>query len=188
MRHGETTFNKEHLIGGIIDTPLTKKGEDQARRAAATLHDHNFSYIAVSPLQRALKTAQLALPHAALNIHEDLKERNWGDLEGRPTEELTNRFGCPSHGEHWDEFCRRVLLTVNGLLTRHDKLLIVAHSGIYRVLCAAIGEDPEAPQIANASVWCFSPEKHPEQPQNPPNGGFINRRYVVKILKHNHFT
>ncbi len=158
MRHGQTHDNLAHLIGGITDTPLTAKGEKQARMAAKELQGLDFSYIAVSPMQRAFKTAQLALPDLKLHIHGDLKERNWGDLEGHPTEELNNRFGCPCNGEHWDTFCQRVLSIVNELLNRHDKPLIVAHSGVYRVLCSAIGEDPGAAQIANGSIWYFSPE------------------------------
>ncbi|MFZ2576124.1 MAG: phosphoglycerate mutase family protein, partial [Lactococcus hircilactis] len=33
MRHGETLFNQLHLIQGWSDSPLTKRGQDQAQIA-----------------------------------------------------------------------------------------------------------------------------------------------------------
>lgn len=86
LRHGETDWNRDHRAMGQTDIPLNKRGEDQAKKAALILQNYEFSCIAVSPLQRALKTAFLIAEHIPRPIHviDDFKEGKWGILEGKP--------------------------------------------------------------------------------------------------------
>lgn len=62
VRHGETALNRDKLIGGRTDVPLTDEGEWQAQEVRSLLSRYCWSGIAVSPLLRARQTAELALP------------------------------------------------------------------------------------------------------------------------------
>lgn len=82
MRHGETEWSRDGNYTGLTDLPLTASGEEQAVDAARHLEGITFDAVLSSPLQRAVRTAQLAgfpdpeiLPHA--------HEWDYGDNEGR---------------------------------------------------------------------------------------------------------
>ena len=59
-RHGETDYNVKNLVCGISDARLTEKGIEQAKKLAVSLQSVNYRYLYVSPLQRAVDTANLA--------------------------------------------------------------------------------------------------------------------------------
>ena len=65
VRHGATEWSTSGQHTGRTDLPLTALGEDQAR-AAAKVIDHWLDGVVpvvyTSPLQRASRTAALALP------------------------------------------------------------------------------------------------------------------------------
>ena len=42
MRHGETLFNTLNRIQGWCDSPLTEKGQDQARQVRAYFEKHDM--------------------------------------------------------------------------------------------------------------------------------------------------
>ncbi|WP_409526422.1 histidine phosphatase family protein [Nitrincola sp. MINF-07-Sa-05] len=149
LRHGETPMNQLRLIAGSTDTPLSDTGREEARRAAELLADIHWSVIGVSPLQRAHETAQLATSGQQLTLLEGLRERDWGDLEGAPWETLIPYTETPAGGENWDHFTQRVLLALNQLL-EHEMPLVVAHSGIFRVIRALATGTPEGDRVGNA--------------------------------------
>lgn len=86
VRHGETEWSRNGQYTGLTDLSLTPHGEDQARRAGATLADvrdggTEFLLAMTSPLQRARHTAQLAgFPDA--EPVDDAHEWDYGDYEG----------------------------------------------------------------------------------------------------------
>ena len=76
--------------------------------------------------------ARLGLPVTPIR---ELDERNWGALEGKPRG-TRMRGETPEGAEPLEDFRRRVLTG----LARIDSPapLIVAHSGVFRVLCATL--------------------------------------------------
>ena len=68
----------------LFDAPLTDRGKDEARQCRAQLRSlgEKFSrptQVLVSPLQRALQTADLVFPdHANIHVREELRERITG--------------------------------------------------------------------------------------------------------------
>ena len=50
VRHGETPLNRDKVIGGSTDVPLTDEGEQQARSAAPILGRYDWNGVAVSSL------------------------------------------------------------------------------------------------------------------------------------------
>ncbi len=61
-RHGETAWSLSGQHTGLTDLPLTETGERNARRLGERLRGMKFVAVWSSPLQRALRTCQLAGP------------------------------------------------------------------------------------------------------------------------------
>jgi probable phosphoglycerate mutase len=159
LRHGQSRLNAEKRIAGSVDTELTPLGHDQARIAAAILARQPVTAIYASPMQRAHHTAQyvaeaLKLP---ITLIEDIAERHWGALEGEPRAARIPGV-LPEGAETFEAFVTRVL---TGLAQIDDNgmPLIVAHSGVFRVLCHTLGiKEQEAP-ISNALPLLFEKQR-----------------------------
>ena len=59
-RHGETVWNVENKICGMTDSPLTARGQQQARQLGTLVRDSglHIDEILYSPLSRAADTAK----------------------------------------------------------------------------------------------------------------------------------
>jgi probable phosphoglycerate mutase len=144
VRHGETAWSAAGRHTSWTDVPLTPAGEDQARALAPRLARH-WDLVLCSPRQRARRTAELAGVEAT--VDEDLREWEYGDAEGRTTEELSrdrpwNQWDGPL-GEPLEALANRV----RGLLARlpDGDVLLVAHGHVLRVLTAVhLGLEPVA--------------------------------------------
>lgn len=64
VRHGESIANKNLVLSGVCDHPLTDAGRDQARQAGAKLRGVPFAKTFTSVLCRAIETAQIILDTA----------------------------------------------------------------------------------------------------------------------------
>jgi len=156
LRHGETEHNRLRLIAGSLDVPLNASGLAQARTAAESLRGSAVDAIWASPLQRARDTARCVADVLDLDITlvAELAERNWGVLEGRPRAERV-RGSTPAGAESAEEFRDRVLRGFSCI--QPSRLpLIVAHSGIYRILGDRLGLPPQDAPVANSLPLRFS--------------------------------
>ncbi len=107
VRHGQTVWNLEGRWQGGLDSPLTEKGEAQAReigrilvRAGITPASH-AAY--VSPQGRALATARLALGDAWSAIPDDrLREIGVGEWEGWLMADIDASAGLPDDSRPLD--------------------------------------------------------------------------------------
>lgn len=59
VRHGETYFNCFARLQGWADTPLTKKGEQDAVQVGKALSSLHIDYLFASDLKRAVDTAKI---------------------------------------------------------------------------------------------------------------------------------
>src|SRR5882762_9766951 len=82
-RHGETAWTVTGQHTGRTDLPLTEAGECNARRLGIRLKGLTFAKVFTSPLQRAVRTCELAGFSAAAEIDPDLVEWDYGEYEGR---------------------------------------------------------------------------------------------------------
>ncbi|OLQ88278.1 phosphoglycerate mutase [Vibrio panuliri] len=96
IRHGETVFNSERKLQGHCNSPLTNKGEAQARSVGAELKKHlsgqNYQ-VYCSSLGRAVQTANIiceAISFPQLNLLQDdrLKEFSLGAWEQQTISDL----------------------------------------------------------------------------------------------------
>ena len=76
LRHGMTADNALGRYQGRRDTPLSPEGVRALRPA-----DFSPATVYVSPLRRAVQTAQILFPAAALVTVGDLAEMDFGDFD-----------------------------------------------------------------------------------------------------------
>src|SRR5688572_3788087 len=88
FRHGETEWSLAGRHTGRTDLPLTQHGEQEARRVGQRLRGITFSRVFTSPRLRARRTCELMELDAAAEIDADLAEWDYGDYEGRRTDEI----------------------------------------------------------------------------------------------------
>jgi broad specificity phosphatase PhoE len=84
IRHGETEWNLKGLHQGILDSPLTARGIEQAEQVAKLLQKFSFDQLYSSDLGRAVQTTQIISAAIQLDATFDprLRERNLGQLAG----------------------------------------------------------------------------------------------------------
>jgi broad specificity phosphatase PhoE len=121
-RHGETAWTISHQHTGLTDLPLTAQGELEATRLGARLESLAFARVLTSPLQRAVRTCELAGFGSTAEVEPDLLEWNYGTYEGRTSADIHAerpdwqlfRDGCPGGespaqvGARADRVARRV--------------------------------------------------------------------------------
>jgi 2,3-bisphosphoglycerate-dependent phosphoglycerate mutase len=99
IRHGQSQWNLENRFTGFKDVPLTALGEDEARDAGVKLSAANIipTHVFTSTLERAWRTTELVLEAAKLKLpmvkHDDLRERDYGDLSGLNKTEIAAKYG-----------------------------------------------------------------------------------------------
>ncbi len=145
VRHGETEWARLGRHTGRTDVPLTDLGREQARALGRRLAGHRFALVLTSPLARATDTARLAGFGDAAEVDADLREWDYGDLEGRLTSEIRQDFpgwsiwaGPWPGGETADEVARRadrVLARCRDPQVSGDVLLF-SHGHLLRMLAA----------------------------------------------------
>jgi len=93
-RHGETEHNAGGIWQGQLDTPLSDKGREQARSAAAALAAYGPSVIVSSDLQRAADTARTLASRVGLQVRYDerLREIHAGQWQGMTAGDVAEQF------------------------------------------------------------------------------------------------
>ena len=174
-RHGETAWSLSGQHTGLTDLPLTDRGERNARRLVERLKGLSFNKVFTSPLQRAMKTCELAGFGPRAEIDRDLLEWNYGEYEGRRTEEIhaerpdwqVFRDGCPG-GESPDQVGARADRVVKRAREIAGNVLIFSSGHFLRVLAARwLGLEPAGGKyflLSTASVSALSYEHNLSQP------------------------
>jgi len=175
IRHGETAWNASTRIQGHTDIPLNDHGQRQAQLLGQALSQADpMDAIYSSDLQRALATAQALALHtgARLVTHVGLRERAFGDFEGRSFAQIEQEMPeqaqlwrtrvpdwiPPGSGESLLAMQQRVMATVNALAQQHpgQQIAVVAHGGVLDLLYrAATQQSLQAPRswaLGNAAI------------------------------------
>lgn len=173
IRHGETDWNLGTRIQGHLDIGLNETGRQQARRVAQALADEPIQAIYSSDLMRAWDTARAiaASTGGALHAHPGLRERHFGELQGKtfaeieasdPEQSLRWRKRdpdwAPPGGESLVTVRDRITRTAFELAERHpgEQIVLVAHGGImdalYRVATRQALQAPRTWKLGNAAI------------------------------------
>ncbi|WP_424831605.1 histidine phosphatase family protein [Ruegeria sp.] len=104
LRHGETKWNTLGKFQGHKNSPLTETGKAQARMQNKILDRlPNCPPDAfVSPQERAMHTAQIALPqHVSKQTDDRLMEIAFGQWEGATKDYIRSQITCPYDSYQW---------------------------------------------------------------------------------------
>ncbi len=149
VRHGQTDFHNPKRAQGWSDTPLNATGRAQAAALGKALHGETIDRVLVSPLVRAQDTARaVGLP---FETDPRLKERNYGDWEGRDFkatndgifEDSRTRLvplseGRPPNGESLVDVWTRMQPVVEELRRFEGTTLVIAHGGTIGTIVAEL--------------------------------------------------
>ena len=163
-RHGETAWTVTGQHTGLTDLPLTERGERNAVRLGKRLAGLIFARVLTSPLQRAVRTCELAGVGAAAEVDPDLVEWNYGDYEGVRTAEIHAirpdwqlfRDGCPN-GESPEQVGARADRVVSRVRAIKGNVLIFSSGHFLRVFAARwLGLEPAAGKFLMLDVASLS--------------------------------
>src|SRR5919202_1489252 len=164
VRHAETEDNVSMRLSGWTDTDLSQRGEDQIELLADHFNQEHGHVDALysSPLIRARRTAEAigALTGHQPILVDDLREMYFGELDGRPFEELKQAYShlleadensaiedfvWPS-GESRSGFTARVLRVTNFIARQYAGLSvgIVTHGGVIATLMTILHSESAA--------------------------------------------
>lgn len=99
VRHGETVNNIKKLIQGWNDSPLTSKGEAQAKALGREMQDLHFSAAYAGDLRRQQRTAEIILSEnkscdpIKLKTDPRFREIGFGSFEGKDQTVLFSHIG-----------------------------------------------------------------------------------------------
>jgi broad specificity phosphatase PhoE len=151
-RHGETAWTISRQHTGVTDLPLTAQGEVEALRLGERLEGLTFAAVLTSPLQRAVRTCELAGFGSMAKVEPDLIEWNYGAYEGRTSADIHRerpdwqlfRDGCPG-GESPDQIGARADRVVRRVRGIEGNTLLFSSAHFLRVFAARwLGLDPAA--------------------------------------------
>ena len=173
MRHGESTWNREHRIQGQLDPPLSDLGRKQAELLARRLGSWRPEAIYASDLKRAMETATPigVATGVAVQPLAELREIALGAWEGLTTAQLAEQF--PAEWARWTAepdwdvvpggegpaaFEERVGSALDALMTRHPhgEIVVVTHGGVIQLaIHRIIGQSSRGLfpfRLSNASI------------------------------------
>src|SRR5512136_384256 len=139
-RHGETAWSLSGQHTGLTDLPLTERGQRNARQLGERLRGLAFAKVFTSPLQRAVRTCELAGFGAVAEIDRDLLEWNYGQYEGSLTADIRKERpnwqafldGCPG-GESPGEVGTRADRVVKRVRAVEGDVLLFSSAHFLRV-------------------------------------------------------
>ena len=171
LRHGQSQWNLENRFTGFYDIDLSDLGKKEATQAGKRLAASGIHFDAVftSTLQRAYHTVEIALTNAGqaeliphMTRHDDLRERDYGDLTGQNKDEARAQFGeeqvqiwrrsydvRPPGGECLQDVVENRVrpyyeANIKPLVEQGENILIAAHGNSLRAMLIILGaETPE---------------------------------------------
>ena len=176
LRHGQSQWNLENRFTGFHDVELSpagvKEAEESGKRLAAA--GIKFDQVFTSTLKRANNTAQLALENAGqgaliktMIAHDDLRERDYGDLTGLDKDETRAKYGedqvhiwrrsydvCPPGGECLQDVVEKRVrpyydAKIKPLVNSGKNVLVAAHGNSLRAMLIILGV--ETPDTINGA-------------------------------------
>jgi 2,3-bisphosphoglycerate-dependent phosphoglycerate mutase len=169
LRHGESAWNLENRFTGFTDVDLSPTGEKEAALGGQRLKAAGikFDKVFTSTLKRANRTAEIALENAgqgdlakAMIRHDDLRERDYGDLTGLNKDETRKKYGDeqvhiwrrsydvqPPGGESLKDVVENrvrpyYIQNIKNLVEVEGKnVLVAAHGNSLRALLIILGEN-----------------------------------------------
>ena len=171
VRHGQSVWNAKGLWTGLMDIPLSDKGEDEAKHTGLILKNYKFDVAFTSTLKRAQQTLDILLKESGQQETPIIKsaalnERDYGIYTGKNKWEVEKKIGGAEFlkirrswdfpipkGESLRQVSERVypyyVESILPFLKEHKNVLIAAHGNSIRALIKHLDNvsDDKAPMI-----------------------------------------
>lgn len=159
LRHGETAYSQSGAYCGSLDPELTAEGSLMAQAFADSYRSTSWTEVYVSPMKRAIATAQplctaVGLP---MQTRDGLREISYGTWEGRTQEDVKQHheqdylrwltepaWNSPTGGETAVQIANRALPIITEIEAKYKdgNILVVSHKATIRIiLCSLMGID-----------------------------------------------
>jgi probable phosphoglycerate mutase len=143
VRHGATEWSQSGRHTSRTDLPLLDEGRREAQELGRRLAGRPFSLVLTSPMLRARETCAIAGFGPQAQVCPDLGEWDYGDYEGRTTEDIQAerpgwslwRDGVPG-GETAEEVTARADRVIATVRACRGDVLAFAHAHVLRVVVA----------------------------------------------------
>ena len=162
VRHGATEWSVTGQHTGRTDLPLTEDGVAQALASGPLIEEileGREPVVYTSPLERAARTAELALPHRTAETLDVLMEFDYGDYEGLTSTQIMERdpewdlfsSGCPG-----GESIMQVSARCDAFVAKVERIAVgravvaFTHGHLSRILTARL---LNLPASGGASLW-----------------------------------
>lgn len=155
IRHGITQGNLDGKYIGQTNLSLCPEGAKAIESLCADDIYPEVGKVYSSPLARCLETAEIIYPEHKLMIVDELSEMNFGDFEGKTSDQLKDlreytdwlkggMDACPPNGEKFGDFTLRCIDGLDTILRDMMKKDIrraacVTHAGVITNLLAGWG-------------------------------------------------
>ncbi len=155
IRHALTEGNINGQYVGVTDIPISRKGKEELKELMEKYEYPKADVFFTSPLLRCRQTLKILYPEAEEITLQDLRERDFGDFEGKTANELQDNpdfakwlasgaVDAPPKGESIMDFAARVNAAFEEIVTYLLKngitnSVIVAHGGTIMGILANYG-------------------------------------------------
>lgn len=154
VRHGMTDANVKGQYAGSWDIPVSDEGKKKLQDLKNTYEYPAAQEYYSSPLSRCLETCEILYPKVTPVVVDGLKECDFGDWEGKTTEELSSDSEylrwiksskiAPPNGESWDDFYKRIATSFEDIVTSLMKrgvtsAAVFTHGGVIMSLMSMYG-------------------------------------------------
>jgi alpha-ribazole phosphatase len=156
LRHGEIEASAPRRFIGQLDLPLTRTGNQQISRLADFLGDLSINRLICSPLTRSRQSASILADRLKIPAETiaEMAEISLGSWEGLTVSEIKQRYPGqyetrgknlvtfrPKNGESFQDLLDRTFPVFERICTSsNEKIVVVAHAGVNRVLlCRLLG-------------------------------------------------
>ena len=159
LRHGETTYSQRGAYCGALDAELTPEGMEMAQFFAEAYRSIPWTDVYVSPMKRAIATAQPLCDALGLTmqIRDGLREISYGMWEDQELDTVRQRYdqdyirwqtdpawNPPTGGETAIQIAARALPIITEIESKYKSgnVLVVSHKATIRIiLCSLLGID-----------------------------------------------
>jgi alpha-ribazole phosphatase len=160
FRHGLTKGNEKGQYIGHTDYPLSTYGIESLKSIKAKYHYPEVDTVLVSPLKRAVQSADIMFPKNNKLVIDNFIEYNFGEFEECTADDLKDNedfkawlhgdiHSKPPFGESNAEFVQRICESfekvINACIAEGmENIAIVSHAGVIMTILSCYGL-PEAP-------------------------------------------
>jgi broad specificity phosphatase PhoE len=159
LRHGETAYSQSGTYCGALDPELTAEGSLMAQAFADAYCSTPWDEVYVSPMKRAIETAQplCAAVSLPMQTRDGLREISYGTWEGRTQQDVKQHheqdylrwltepaWNPPTGGETAVQIANRALPIITEIEAKYKdgNILVVSHKATIRIiLCSLMGID-----------------------------------------------